>query len=278
MSHRRALAALLLVVLTACSSPASKSPDEVKPDPASPSVAAVGEVVVYAPGALAAQTKALAAGFEASGQGTISFEVGHTPVQREQLAKGATPDVWIAANPTDVQTAADGGFVDGDGVVQIARTKLTVVVAPGNPAEVTALADLAKPGVRVLLPVDTLPIWKATAKTLEKVEKSDAGFTDKLMANTVSREMGVQPIVSKVQLGEADAGIVFVTDVTADARGKGVETVEIPDEVNTVQPLLIALVTASKNPEGAKTFIDWMVSGDGANIMAEAGFLPPESP
>lgn len=279
MIGRRALLAMTMVFsLAACSAPNAPAPGGETPNSSAATetpAAAQQEVVLYAPGAMASVTKQLAAQFAASGQGTLVVEVGHTPIQREQLAKGATPDVWIAANPVDMNTAAEHGDVVADRVGQLARTKLAIVVAPGNPGGVQSLADLAKPGTRLLLAAETLPIWTATAKTLEKVEATTPGFTKKLVANAVSREMGVQPIVSKVQMGEADAGIVFVTDVGSDAVGKGVTVVDIPDEVNTVIPLMIAPVTAGKNPAGADAFITWMTDAEGADVLREAGFLPP---
>lgn len=275
LSRRHLLPALALVPLAACSSPTPAAPAPGAPAASAASSAGGTPVIVYAPGALAAHTKALAAGYAAAGLGTVSFEVGHTPVQREQLAKGATPDVWIAANPADMKTTAEKGLVKADAVVPLATTKLVVVVAPNNPGKVAALTDLAKPGTKVLLAAETLPIWMTTAKTFEKVEARQPGFTAAVVANTVSRELGVQPIVQKVQLGEADAGIVFVTDVPADR--KGLTTVEVPDADNTMLSLEVAPVTAGKNAAGAASFIEFVTKGAGKEILTKAGYLPPKA-
>lgn len=265
-SRRHVLAALALVPLTACG---QAQPAATASAPAATTPAASGEVVVYLPGAMAAHAKALAAGFAASGA-TASIEVGHTPVQREQLAKGATPDVWVAANPADMASAAEKGLVVADRVQQVARTRLVVVVAPGNPGGVTTLQDLGKPGLKVLLAAETLPIWATTQKAFAKVEATEAGFTAKVLANTVSREMGVQPIVTKVTTGEADAGIVFVTDVPADAT-----TITIPDALNAELALSVAPVTAGRNAAGASAFIAFLTAGEGKQILTKAGYLPP---
>lgn len=279
VTRRHLLAALALAPLAACSAPAGAgtTPSSGAPasagstDSAAPSGAApaASEVTVFVPGAMAAHAKALAAAFDVGGAHTV-VEVGHTPVQREQLAKGATPDVWIAANPADMASAAEAGLVVADKVQQLARTKLVIVVAPGNPGQVASVADLAKPGLTVLLAAETLPIWMTTSKAFAKVEAAHPGFTQAVEANTVSREMGVQPIVTKVTRGEADAGIVFVTDVPADA-----ETVEVPDAFNAELALSIAPVTAAKNAEGGAAFIAYMTAGEGREILGEAGYLPP---
>ena len=270
LSRRHLIAALALLPLAACAATPSATPSA----PAAATAASAVTVVVYAPGAMAAHTKPLAAAYAEAGLGTVSFEVGHTPIQREQLAKGATPDVWIAANPADMQTTAGKGLVDADRVTQLARTKLVVVVAPDNPGNVAALTDLGREGVSLLVGAETLPIWAATEKTLDKLEDSQgAGFKEKVLANVVSREMGVQPIVTKVTMGEADAGIVFVTDVPADR--KGLTTLDIPDGLNTLLPLSMAPVTAGTNAAGATAFLEFMTAGPGRAILDEAGYLPP---
>lgn len=277
-SRRRLLSALAVLPLAGCASsaPAAPAAPSASGGPGAPGApsAAGAPVVVYAPGALAAHTKAIAAAYAAAGLGTVSFEVGHTPVQREQLAKGAAPDVWIAASPADMQAAADKGLVAADAVAPLAVTRLVVVVAPGNPGKVTTLADLARPGVKVLLAVETLPIWATTKKTFDRVEAATPGFTAAVLANTVSRELGVSAIVQKVQLGEADAGVVFVTDVGAGAT---VTTVPVPDDVNTTLALSVAPVTAGKNRVGAASFIDFMTRGPGKGVLTQAGYLPPQA-
>lgn len=278
MNRRALLATLALVPLAACASTPSPASTGSTASPSTgagaASASATGEVVVYVPGAFAGTVKALEEAYAATGAGTVSFEVGHTPVQREQLAQGATPDVWVAANPADMTAVADAGHVDKAGVQQLARTKLVVIVAPGNPGGVATLADLANPGVKLLLGADTLPIAVATAKTLDKLEASQgAGFRAKVEANVVSRELGVQPIVNKVTMGEADAGVVFVTDLSADL--KGATRLEIPDADNTLVPFSIAPVTLGRNRDGAASFIAFMTTGAGRDVLTKTGYLAP---
>lgn len=273
-TRRTALAAAVaaLLPLAACSAaPTTTTPSAA---PASkPAVSSAAPVVVFAPGALAAHTKALQAAYKEAG-GEVSFEVGHTPMQREQLAKGATPDVWISASPADMTSAVEAGLVDKAGLKQLGRTKLVVVVAPNNPGKIGSFADLGQPGKKLLLGAMSIPIGTATDKMLANAEKSSgAGFKGKVEGNIVSRELGVQPIVNKVQLGEADAGIVFVTDVPADR--KGLTTIDVPDDANTFLMLSLAPVTAGKEKAGAASFIDFVTTGAGKDLLAKAGYLPP---
>jgi len=266
LSRRTLLAVLAVAPVAACSKEAAGTPA------ASGGATGSTGVTVYVPGAMAAHTKTLAAAAKKEGL-NVTFEVGHTPIQREQLIKGATPDAWIAANPDDMAAVAAKGLVDKTGVKQLARTKLVIVVAPDNPGGVQGVADLAKPGLKLLVGAETLPIWKTTQKALAKMEaKQGAGFTKKVMANVVSKEMGVAPIVSKVGMGEADAGIVFVTDVTQDAK---VTTAEVPDDVNQMLPLSIAVVNAGKNKTGGENFVTFMTEGAGKQVLSDAGYLPP---
>lgn len=276
VTRRSLLSVLAALPLAGCASPAPPAPGAPAASgaPGAAPSSAGPAVVVFAPGALATHTKTLAAAYAAAGLGTLSFEIGHTPVQREQLAQGATPDVWVAASPADMKAAADKGLVKADAVAQLAVTKLAVVVAPNNPGGVAALKDLARPGVTVLLAVETLPIWTTTKKTFDKVEANQPGFTAAVLANTVSRELGVQAIVQKVQLGEADAGVVFVTDIPA---GSPVGTVAVSDDVNTSLALSLAPVTAGKNPAGAAAFAAFMTTGKGKDVLTRAGYLPPQA-
>lgn len=289
ITRREILTALAVVPLAACSSSekddapttaaSTATSTNTSPSAATSSDAGsttgkdAGKVVVFLPGALATQVKPLTAAYAGAGLGEVTFEVGHTPIQREQLAKGAKPDVWIAANPDDMAKAASAGHVAADKVVQLARTKLALVVPADNPGKVEAITDLAKDGMKVLLAADTLPIWKASAKSFAKVEQKSPGFTKKAIANSVSREMGVQPIVTKIAKGVADVGLVFVTDVGADRTD--VKVIEIPDELNAMLPFSIAPVTAGENADGATAFIEFMTAGAGRQALDKAGYLPP---
>jgi molybdate transport system substrate-binding protein len=145
-----------------------------------------------------------------------------------------------------------------------ASNLLAIVVEKGNPKDVKGLEDLAKPDLKVVLAAPEVPAGKYAAESLAK-----AGVTVK----PVSEEDNVKAVVNKVSLGEADAGIVYVTDVTAG--GDKVEGVDIPEEQNVVATYPIATVKASKAPDKAQAFMDLVRSAEGQQVLKEYGFLPP---
>lgn len=275
MKRMLSLAVALPLALVAACGPASSGTTE--PSASAPAALAASEVVpgevqVYAPGALAAHTDLLAEAYaDALPGATAAFEVSHTPTQYEQLKQGSTTDVWIAANPQLMAQAGEEGLVVAEAIRPIARTKLVVVTAPGNPAGIQDVEDLADDGVSVLLAEEKLPIGMTVNSFFAKMDAEQPGWSDAVKANTASRELGVQPVVTKVGLGEADAGIVFVTDAN-DSVG----TVEIPDDVNAVLSLEVAPVAAADDPEAAQQFVDYLASPAGLAVLTDAGYLPAE--
>ena len=139
-----------------------------------------------------------------------------------------------------------------------------MVVEKGNPKDVATVEDLADSDLKVVLAAPEVPAGKYAAEILGK-----AGVTVK----PVSEEDNVKAVVTKVSLGEADAGIVYVTDVTAG--GDKVEGVEIPEELNVVATYPIATVKESKSPDQAQAFMDLVLSAEGQQVLKEHGFLPP---
>ena len=143
---------------------------------------------------------------------------------------------------------------------------------PDNQANIASPADLANPGVRLLVAAEELPVGMATQKLLDNLSKQGApDFKDKALANVVSKEMGVNPIVSKISLGEADAGIVFVSDATSASN---VKAVAVPDDANVVVTFVTAPLAGAPNPELAKTFVAYLLSDEAQSMLQAKGFLP----
>ena len=183
----------------------------VAPTAIAPQAATPAQLTVYVPGTLAEISKVFGSGFEAQHPDVeVKFEVGHTPTQRAQIEQGATPDVLIAAGRADMDALAQGNLLAANQVKGLTRNQLVVIVPPDNMANIASPADLANPGVRLLVAAEELPIGMATQKLLDNLsQQGSPDFKDKALANVVSKEMGVNPIVSKISLGEADAGIVL---------------------------------------------------------------------
>jgi molybdate transport system substrate-binding protein len=176
-----------------------------------------------------------------------------------QLQQGAPADVLATADTSNMDAAGD--LV---GTPQMfAGNKLMIAVEPGNPQHITGLADLARKDLKVVLAAPEVPAGRYAQEALDK-----AGVTVK----PVSLEVSVKGAVTKISLGEADAGIVYVTDVAA-AKGK-IEGVPIPDDQNLIASYPIATTTGSQYPDDAKSFMDFVLSDAGQKVLADNGFLP----
>ena len=189
----------------------------------------------------------------------VSFNFAGSNDLVTQLQQGA---------PADVLATADTGNMDKVGGLAgapqaFAGNKLMIAVEPGNPEHITGLADLARKDLKVVLAAPEVPAGKYAEEVLGK-----AGVTVK----PVSLEVSVKGVVTKISLGEADAGIVYVTDVDA-AKGK-IDGVAIPDDQNVIARYPIATLSGSKYPDDAQAFVDLVLSDEGQKVLADHGFLP----
>jgi molybdate transport system substrate-binding protein len=151
--------------------------------------------------------------------------------------------------------------------VDFAGNRLTVIVPSDNPAGIASLDDLAGEGVQLVVAAEGVPAGDYAREVL-----ANAGIADAALANVVSNAEDVRAVVTTVASGEADAGIVYVTDVTADVEDR-IAVVEIPDDVNVIATYPIAVVDGSEEAELANAFVD-LVLGEGQDVLAGYGFLP----
>ncbi len=167
-----------------------------------------------------------------------------------------------------------GGFVDKAAPQVFLTNILVVILPPANPANVQTLQDLAKPGLKVVLADVSVPAGKYARQILDNMSKDPTYGTDfgtKVLANVVSNETDVKQVVAKVQLGEADAGIVYVSDAIAAPTLK---TIEIPANLNVVAKYPIAPLLKSANPDLAAQFVAYVLSADGQATLKKWGFTP----
>lgn len=249
--------------------------------PAATSVpAAATEVVetvtlnVFAASSLTDAFTQIGANFEAANDGvTVTLNFAGSQALRTQIEEGAPADVFASASDKEMDTAVEGKFVT-DGVKQVFLSNQLVVILPAdNPAGLEKLEDLANPGIKIVLAAEEVPVGNYARQSLELMSGSfDADFKDKVLANVVSNEDNVKQLVSKVQLGEADAGIAYVSDIVASPQLK---TIEIPTELNIIAKYPIAPLAASKHAELAQAFIDYVVSSDGQAVLQKWGFAAP---
>jgi molybdate transport system substrate-binding protein len=192
---------------------------------------------------------------------------------RTQIEEGALADVFLSADQANPMALVDGGLADGE-AVDFAGNRLTIIVPLDNPAAIATPADLGRPGVKVIAASDEVPIAKYAGLAVENLSRlaNDPGdFVAAYAANVVSKEENVKAIVSKIELGEGDAAIVYATDATASAK---VATIEIPPAANVVAAYAGVVVKASSHPGQAHAFLDWLAGPQGTAILARFGFLP----
>jgi molybdate transport system substrate-binding protein len=223
--------------------------------------AAPGEIKVFAAASLTAAFTRLGEQYSAANGGAkVTFNFAGSQALATQIQQAAPADVFASADIPNMDKLKDLVGTPQN----FASNQLQIVVEQGNPKNVQGLDDLADPDLKVVLAAPEVPAGKYAAEALGKAE---------VTVKPVSQEDTVKAVVTKVSLGEADAGIVYVTDVTAG--GDKVEGVDIPEDQNVTATYPMATVKASKAPEAAQAFMDLVLSAEGQQVLKEHGFLPP---
>jgi molybdate transport system substrate-binding protein len=207
--------------------------------------------------------------FEAAHPGaSVRFSFGPSDGLAAQIQAGAPADVFASASPTWMDAVAEDPGITGR--VDFARNRLVVVTPNDDPAGIGSVEDLADPGVKLVLAAEGVPAGDYAREIL-----ANAGITETALANVVSNEEDVKGVIQKVLLGEADAGIVYVTDVTPAVRGR-VREVPIPDAVNVVATYPISVIAESSHPRLAHDFVAFVSdpASSAAAVLHRLGFLP----
>ncbi len=193
----------------------------------------------------------------------------------QQITQGAPADIFASADQKNMQKVTTAGLATSPQT--FADNTLAIIIPISNPAHLTTLKDLAHKGVKIDVAASTVPVGSYTLQVLAKTGKSsDYGpaYESAVKANFVSQEDNDTAIVQKVELGEADAGIVYTSDVTTAAASK-VKFISIPATLNVITQYPITVLKNSKNARDAQTFVQYILSSDGQAILAKYRFLPP---
>ncbi len=211
--------------------------------------------------------------FEAANPGVkVTFNFAGSQALRTQIEEGAPADVFASANKTEMDNLVTGKFITQDTPQIFLSNKLVVILPSKNPAGLEKLEDLAKPGIKIVLAAEEVPVGKYTRQALDQMNSQfGADFKDKVLANVVSNEDNVKQVVAKVQLGEADAGIVYTSDAIA---APDLKTIAIPAELNVIAQYPIAPLAKSSNTDLAKAFIAYVLSSEGQAALQKWGFAP----
>jgi molybdate transport system substrate-binding protein len=240
-----------------------------------PSETHSSQLTIFAAASLTESFTVMAGEFEARHPGIeVLLNFAGSQTLRVQLEQGAQADVFASANQQHADALLAANLIEAP--VIFAHNQLVVIVPATNPASVESLADLAKPGLKLILAGPTVPVGRYARQTLERLNENPTlgpDFSNRVLNNLVSEEDTVKGVVAKVQLGEADAGIVYVSDVTPAVAGD-LTTLAIPPEFNVVADYPIALVSNSNQPDLAQQFIDFVLSPQGQTILTEHDFQP----
>jgi molybdate transport system substrate-binding protein len=257
--------AVALSLLSACSSGGSSggSANGAKAS-ASSGAKPSGTVTVFAAASLQESFTALGKEFEAAHPGTkVTFNFGGSDTLAASITSGAPADVFAAASGTTMKTVTDAKDAAGPPVTFV-RNQLEIATLPGDPDKIATLKDLTKSGLKVALCAKTVPCGAAAQKALT---------ASRLKLTPVSYEQDVKSALTKVELKEVDAAVVYRTDVRA-AGGK-VAGVEFPESAKAVNDYPIALLKQAPNPSAAEAFIALVESAEGKKVLSAAGFLNP---
>jgi len=280
-ARRAVLLFIVLCALAACSSTgvflSASTPESAAPTTAtsgSPTTAPAA-LTVYGAASLKGVLDKVKTTYEAANPGTtLTISTDSSTTLETQIEQGAPADVFLSADTTNPKKLVDKGLAAG-AAVTFAGNKLTIIVPTANPAAITSPKDLAKTGVKVIAAGDAVPITKYATQLVANLAKESgypADFAAKYTANIASKEDNVKAIVAKIELGEGDAGIVYVTDAKASTK---VTTVDVPDAANVPATYAGVVVKASKNAAAAQAFLTWFAGPDGQAILGSFGFLPP---
>jgi molybdate transport system substrate-binding protein len=236
------------------------------------------EVTIFAAASLKAAFTEMGTNYEANHTGVkLKFNFDGSANLKTQLLNGATADVFASADRKNLDAVAAADLITNSTVQTFAKNRLVVIVPAVNTAGVSSLPDLARSGIKIVIGDTSVPIGNYTRTFLKSITNSSSDYTDyqaKVMANVVSQESAVNNIVTKVSLGEADAGVVYTTD----AAGAGTQVTQIPivDAYNVIAVYPIGEVATTAHPTEASGFIDYVMSPEGQAVMAKYGFITVE--
>lgn len=259
----RVIAGLLLVVLLAAcggEQAASSGPGSTAPTAATAS----GAMTVFAAASLTDAFEAASEPFEQAHPGiSMAFNFASSSTLATQITEGAPADVFASANQTQMDVVEDAGLVAGQRTDVVGNT-LQIAVEPGNPKSIEGLQDLARDDVTVVLAAEEVPAGEYAREALD---------AQGIEVEPASLETDVRAVLSRVTLGEADAGVVYTSDVAT--AGDDVEAVDIPPEQNVPATYPIATLTDAPNAAAADAFVDYIVSDEGQELLREFGFSSP---
>ena len=250
----------VLLGLTGCGGSGGGGAQQNSP-PGSSTSGASGQITVFAAASLTKAFTEIGMAFEeANPDADVQFNFAGSSTLAQQINQGAPVDVFASASPKQMQAVVDAGNATGEGTVFVQNT-LQIVVPAGNPAGVTGLADFGKQELAIALCAEQVPCGDAALQALQAAGVTPAPDT---------LEQDVKAVLTKVMLNEADAGLVYRTDVLS--AGHGVEGIDFPEAAQAVNEYPIVTLAGAPNAQGAQAFVDYVLSDDAKAVLARSGF------
>jgi len=280
MKRATLLALLIAALLAACAPAATPTPVPTSVPPAEtlvPPTATPEEVSlnVFAAASLTDAFKEIGNNFEAAHPGArVLFNFSGSQTLSTQLVQGAVADVFASANHTEMDKVVAANLAQKDAPKDFLTNKLLVILPKDNPANVQTLQDLARPDLKLVLADASVPAGKYARQILDNMSKEatfGSDFSTQVLANVVSNETDVKQVVAKVQLGEADAGIAYISDAVA---APDLKTIAIPNNYNVIAKYPIAALINAPQSKLASDFVNFVLSAEGQAILKKWGFTP----
>jgi molybdate transport system substrate-binding protein len=262
-------------VTTGAATPAATATRAATPATGGPPPKVTGALTIFAASSLTDAFNELKAAIEAANPGTrLTFNFAASSALRTQLEQGAKADLFASADTTQMGAAQRSNLISGDPTIFVRNTP--VIIAPANGSRrIDSAADLAGPGIKLVLAAKEVPIGNYARQILDKMSQDPtfgADFGTRALANLVSEEANVRQVVAKVQLGEGDAGIVYASDITPAIRSQ-FTIIAIPERVNVIAEYPIATIRGGGNEAGARAFIAYLLSAEGQATLGRWGFV-----
>jgi molybdate transport system substrate-binding protein len=266
------LAWLIIAIAAACSTPAG-------PTPVGSVATDTGEtksVTVFAAASLTDAFQDIARRFEASYPGSqVIINFAGSQRLALMLEQGATADVFASADQRSMDRLVATGLVQRDAPSIFARNQLVVILPVDNPGRIQALEDLARPDLRLILTGEQVPAGAYARQVLENLAADPVhgvNFKDAVLRNVVSNEENVKQVVAKVRLGEADAGIVYQSDVTSNVADE-LRQIDVPDRFNITADYPIAVLGSAPSGDLARQFVQFVLAPEGQIALERWGFM-----
>jgi len=234
------------------------------------------ELTVFAAASLTEAFTELGLILERAQPGTrVRFNFAGSQQLAVQIEQGAGADVFASADQSWMSYVRERDLVSGESQV-FAGNRLVVIVPKANPGRVVRLEDLTRRGLKLVLAAEAVPAGRYSREAVKNLARAPGfppDFAERVLANAVSEEENVKAVVAKVRLGEADAGLVYRSDVTP-AVAPHLRVLEIPGDYNVVASYPIAVLRDAGHPEAARAFLALVLGAEGQRVLQRHGFIP----